>query len=142
MKVSNSLYVWNPKLTIPPDVISEASGLELFRKNHLDFVYAGGSRLIGCNGRCGWHTDEHIDPWSLLVVVRNDLGSSVVVKPESVVTEQPVGTAILLNVWTRHALIAPKPRIRGFWAAAVWDFGYQPTKAQCNALIRGWCADG
>lgn len=118
-----SLLVWRPRKSLIPAILGDAARKFKYKHN-IDFnlknPYArtlrhggGGVELytlrgvdcIYCDGICPWHNDRHVDEqYSLLLVLRNDIGSWVESKGVEVNKEQSVGTLIFLDIWEQHRL--------------------------------------
>ncbi len=141
------LDVWKPHLAIPQPLQKAAAAFhrspELTLREDIDCLTLAGVECLCCEHVVKWHKDEHIpDPYTLLLVLRNDRGWCVESGERLLLAgmvPQGPGTLILLNIHQSHRLwfgAGPHDPL-GVWLAAHLDLPTLPrTRQDCVRRMR------
>ena len=125
---------------IPDRVLANVAIIEsgdgLRRDGGVECVTVLGHDALIADGYCEMHDDLHIPhQYSLLLIVRNDVNSYVLSSRVKPCKEQPVGTAILIDIWHKHKLeAATKDKPCGVWCALCIDLEKELPVAECDDL--------
>lgn len=126
-------------VAIPQHIIRQAATQTSSCDNGQLFVDTGmlGSwSVVMASPNCEWHTDSHSHyNWSLLLVVRNDNNSVVKSFGEKVITQQEVGTILLLDLRHKHRLKSTEKTTQLSWMAIAWDSKKRPSRNECLADV-------
>lgn len=145
----NIIDVWRSEIIIPEKLaqrIAAELSVPTFGKWKLrdeagaDVCSVLGVDCVFADGICDWHDDLHLDhQYSLLLVLRNDIGSYVQCDSLNVVKDQPPGTMIFLDIHKQHRLWHDlgKDAPLCCWYAACIDLEKPPHDHEaCEALMR------
>jgi hypothetical protein len=147
MVMNNSIEVWRPRIAVPLAIKQRIAKYEKSTSSSrlrdgqgVDPTSIYRMNALYTDGICSWHDDVGLDnQYSLIFVLRNDIGSWVESKGVKPIKDQPVGTMIFLDIWKKHRLWhhrGSKAPI-GVYLALCLDLENPPkTKKECERLMR------